>query len=199
MPRGLPITLTIAILAIAGMACVSGPDAGPAVTPAIEEAPRPVESDGHVEGTPSPGPRRVRPGEPAVVPPEPDGAVAREGVADAGIAEEAAGSDETVVLLNRAGLEQDLAGVESIGEVIGLRPHLTLRGIDGFTVTDLPASSPLAGIGLQRGDVIHAVNGRKLTSIQAAFEAGNALQNAEVLEGEITRDGQRRRLVVRFE
>ncbi|MEZ4316809.1 MAG: hypothetical protein R3F61_04885 [Myxococcota bacterium] len=122
--------------------------------------------------------------------------VQAEGSADA---PEPGGIERTEVLLDRQVLERDLASVEAVSEVIGLRPNLTLRGIDGFEVTDLPPGSPLAGIGLQRGDVVHSVNGHELTSLQAALEAGEALQDAAVLEGVITRDGRERTLVVRLE
>lgn len=105
----------------------------------------------------------------------------------------------TEVLLDRTVLERDLASVQSIGEVIGLKPHLTLGGIDGFRVTALPEGSPLAGIGLKEGDIIHRVNGRELTSVKAAWEAGAELQDAPRVEGEITRNGRQRRLVVHLD
>ena len=103
------------------------------------------------------------------------------------------------VRLDRRALEQDLAGVESLGEVIRLRPHLTWKGIDGIQVADIPPGSPLVGVGLQKGDVVHRVNGRSLTSIDAAWSLGEVLQTADVLEGEITRNGQRQRLVVHLD
>lgn len=105
----------------------------------------------------------------------------------------------TEVLLDRKRLERDLEQVENVGEVIGLLPNLTLRGVDGFRVTRLPEDSPLAGIGLREGDVVHSVNGYALDSLESALAAGEALQDAERLEGEITRDGRRRRLVVHLD
>jgi type II secretory pathway component PulC len=101
--------------------------------------------------------------------------------------------------VDRAALERDLAGVESVGEVIGLRPHITWKGIDGITVHHLPPDSPIANVGLQQGDVVHTVNGRSLTSIDAAWSLGEVLQNADVLEGEVTRDGVRQRIVVHLD
>ena len=83
--------------------------------------------------------------------------------------------------------------------MIRLRPHLTWKGIDGIQVADIPPGSPLVGVGLQKGDVVHRVNGRSLTSIDAAWSLGEVLQTADVLEGEITRNGQRQRLVVHLD
>lgn len=111
---------------------------------------------------------------------------------------EAGVADGSEVTLSRKKLERGLSRAESVGDVIGLRPHLTLRGMDGVKVTSIPKDSPLVATGLRKGDIIHAVNGQPLTSAGAALAAGEALQTADLLEGEISRNGKRMMLRVRL-
>lgn len=66
------------------------------------------------------------------------------------------------------------------GEVVGYRLSRIRRGSLGRT------------LGLRTGDVVHAVNGKPLTSASAALEAWRELSDARELEVELTRRGKRR-------
>lgn len=103
---------------------------------------------------------------------------------------------DAVVALDRAALERSFGEASGVGDVIGLRPRLTLRGVDGIVVTGVPAGSPLAPLDLREGDVIRSVNGRRLSSLDAAVEIGQGLADASVIDAEIVRDGKTRRLRV---
>lgn len=130
-----------------------------------------------------------------------------QGVAPQGLAEdpsdtvaappvEASGTSSVVV--SRARLEQELSQVKGVDDVVTFRPHLTIRGIEGFKVTGIPKDSPISGIGLLPGDVVHSVNGHSLGSMGALMGAAEELQSANRFEGEITRNGKRQTLVVQL-
>ncbi len=208
--------LAVLVVTVASLACVGGatPDRDPppsprieAPNPAVSPAPvaaRPARSPVHTTPSSAAAPKRpgsARPSAPNRPGPAPEGTPSSDPVqtADVPAPPVASPADSDTIRVDRARLEADLAGVQSVGEVIGLRPHITWSGIDGFVVSDLPVDSPLNGVGLQQGDVVHSVNGRSLTSIDAAWSLAETLQTADVLEGEITRDGTRQRLVVQLD
>jgi membrane-associated protease RseP (regulator of RpoE activity) len=103
--------------------------------------------------------------------------------------------DHTVAI-DRQALDAALTSADGVGDLIGLRPRLTLRGLDGVEVTGVPADSPLAPLGLRAGDVIRKVNGRTIDSLDAAVGAGRSLDGASRVNAEILRDGSIVRLRV---
>jgi type II secretion system protein C len=78
-----------------------------------------------------------------------------------------------------------------------LRPYKKSGNIIGFRVRRLPGSSPFAALGLKRGDVINEVNGTRLTSVDGAMDAYNALKNKKRFTFTITRRGKPLELKVR--
>ena len=64
--------------------------------------------------------------------------------------------------------------------------------VDGFKVRRMNCANVLRQAGLKNGDVIHAINGRKVTTIPQALKAYTRLRNNRVLKLEVTRkDGSR--------
>jgi len=64
--------------------------------------------------------------------------------------------------------------------------------VDGFKVRRMSCANVLRQAGLQNGDVIHAINGRKVTTIPQALKAYTRLRNNRTLKLDITRkDGTR--------
>lgn len=108
-------------------------------------------------------------------------------------------AETTTRVLSRSALEDAFQDVGGVGDLGDLRPNFTLRGMDGIAVQGLPTRSPLRGLGLQAGDVVHSINGHRFTSIGAAMQAVGALQEAERFVGEITRNGRRETLVIVLE
>ncbi|MFT7519271.1 MAG: hypothetical protein ACI9MC_001411 [Kiritimatiellia bacterium] len=76
--------------------------------------------------------------------------------------------------------------------------HKDSRGRkDGFQVGRIRCGTPLAQVGILNGDVIHAINGKKVRSIPAAFTAVRRVTRNEFVVVDITRGGRRIRKTVR--
>jgi type II secretory pathway component PulC len=74
--------------------------------------------------------------------------------------------------------------------------HSTDDGkVDGFRLGGVRCGNDLHEAGLRSGDVVHSVNGKKVSSIPQALLAYGALRRASELRVEITRKGTRRTLV----
>ncbi len=58
---------------------------------------------------------------------------------------------------------------------MGEMSALGLPGVTGVLVLEVPAGSPLANGGLQKGDVILSVSGAKTTDVGALLRQGPAL------------------------
>jgi hypothetical protein len=69
---------------------------------------------------------------------------------------------------------------------------------DGLELGGIRCGSDIHDAGFRNGDVIHAVNGRKVHSIPQALMAYTALHNDETFSVEITRRGKRQVLTYRL-
>lgn len=72
----------------------------------------------------------------------------------------------------------------------GLRPRMRGARLDGFTVSAAGDPAVLRAAGLQAGDVILAVNGQPLDSLQRISAVRGQLANSSVAEIRYERDGQ---------
>lgn len=72
----------------------------------------------------------------------------------------------------------------------GLRPRMRGARLDGFTVSGAGDPAVLRAAGLQAGDVILAVNGQPLDSLQQISAVRGQLANSSVAEIRYERDGQ---------
>lgn len=79
----------------------------------------------------------------------------------------------------------------------GLRPRMKGLSIDGFLVSAAGDGSAVRAAGLRSGDVILAVNGVELNSLQAAAGLREQLAQADSAELRIERDGQPQTLTLR--
>lgn len=72
--------------------------------------------------------------------------------------------------------------------------------IDGFTVRRMRCGSTLHQLGFRNGDVIHAINGKKIQSIASALTAFRRAKRKEVIRVDITRkeDGVGQEVRLRF-
>jgi hypothetical protein len=69
---------------------------------------------------------------------------------------------------------------------------------DGMLIGGVRCNSDLHRAGIRSGDVVHAVNGRGVTSFVDAFFVYTKVRNDPVVRVEITRRGQRKMLVYRL-
>lgn len=72
----------------------------------------------------------------------------------------------------------------------GLRPRMRGARLDGFTVSGAGDAAVLRAAGLQAGDVILAVNGQPLDSLERIAALRSQLANSSGAELRIERDGQ---------
>lgn len=78
-----------------------------------------------------------------------------------------------------------------------LRPRMNGLRVNGFTVSAAGDGAALRAAGLQSGDVILAVNGNELNSLQGAAGLRRDLSNATSAEIRYERDGQVRTTTIR--
>jgi general secretion pathway protein C len=72
----------------------------------------------------------------------------------------------------------------------GLRPRMRGARLDGFTVSGAGDAAVLRAAGLQAGDVILAVNGQPLDSLERIAALRSQLADSTGAELRIERDGQ---------
>ena len=74
-------------------------------------------------------------------------------------------------------------------------PHRGPDGqIDGYRLSGIRRNSLGEKLGIRNGDIVHAVNGQALTSMQGAMSAYTSLQNESSFSFEVTRRGQKMKL-----
>ena len=66
--------------------------------------------------------------------------------------------------------------------------------VDGFELRHIRCGSPVAQAGFRKGDVVHAINGRKIRSIPQALAAVIRLQRRSVLRVTLTRGEDKRKM-----
>lgn len=84
----------------------------------------------------------------------------------------------------------------SLAAEAGLRPRMKGLGVDGFTVTG-PAGGALKDAGLRTGDVVVAVNGRRLNAPARIAALRDQLAGGGDVELRIERDGSEQTLNLR--
>jgi len=83
---------------------------------------------------------------------------------------------------------QDLEGLSRMGRAL---LHRGSDGqFDGYRLSAIRRGSLPDQLGIRNGDVIHAVNGMELSSVQGAMEAYSTLQNEAGFSFEVSRRGQ---------
>jgi S1-C subfamily serine protease len=90
----------------------------------------------------------------------------------------------TPVQVDRATITSVLAHPEEL-----VRTVTAVPAPDGIRIVALRAGSPLARVGVQRGDVIRAVNGCELAGIDASLACYQRLRNARYLSVSLVRSG----------
>ncbi len=73
-------------------------------------------------------------------------------------------------IVDRSLVDHYAKNMDDIYKNIGIQEIKKGKGLDGFSISFIRKGSPFEKLGLQRGDVIKAVNGQKMDSIKAAFD-----------------------------
>ena len=92
------------------------------------------------------------------------------------------------IIVERSLVEDALANVESLATKIRVVPHKGSDGqVDGYRLSAIRRGSLFDKLGIKNGDVVHAVNGMPLTSMDGAMSAFQSLQSDDDFNFEVTR------------
>ena len=84
-------------------------------------------------------------------------------------------------IVDRSLLDHYAQNMDDIYKNIGIREIKKGKDLEGFSISFIRKGSPFAKLGLQRGDVIKAINGQKIDSYNAAFEVYRNISNIDNL------------------
>lgn len=102
---------------------------------------------------------------------------------------------ENKFAVDRSMVEQYLGDLDAVSRMARAIPHRGSDGqIDGYRLSGIRRNSPLDKLGIKNGDIVHAVNGQGLTSMQGAMSAYSSLQNDSSFSFDITRRGKKQNM-----
>lgn len=92
-------------------------------------------------------------------------------------------------------LDDAMNNVEMLATQLKASPHRGPDGqIDGFRLSAIRKGSLFDKLGIKNGDIVHAVNGREITSTEGALSVYQALKNDKNFSFDISRKNQRQSL-----
>ncbi len=97
---------------------------------------------------------------------------------------------ETEKVVDRSVVDKVLSDPTQFIRSVRVRPHKKNGKVVGFKLRRFRSDSPLALLGAKKGDIIHAVNGKALTSVDQALGAYQNLRSENSLTFSITRNGK---------
>jgi general secretion pathway protein C len=92
--------------------------------------------------------------------------------------------------MNRAHVQQQLGDLPALLSQARVVPNYTNGKPDGFLISEIVSGSLYQQAGLQNGDVILMVNGKRVTSTGQAMSIYRELQDATAIDLELMRAGQ---------
>ncbi|PIV82859.1 MAG: type II secretion system protein GspC [Nitrospirae bacterium CG_4_9_14_3_um_filter_53_35] len=92
--------------------------------------------------------------------------------------------------IQRQEIQEAASDLRSLMRDVRIIPHFTSGKRDGFTVTYLREGSRLSELGLQKNDIIKAINGTSSEEFKNIFEIFNKYSDAKTLNLEVERDNQ---------
>ena len=84
-------------------------------------------------------------------------------------------------IVDRSLLDHYAKNMDDNYKNIGIREIKKGKDLEGFSISFIRKGSPFAKLGIQRGDVIKAINGQKIDSYNAAFEVYKNISNIDNL------------------
>jgi hypothetical protein len=99
-------------------------------------------------------------------------------------------TDDTHYTLTRKGADAVLTSLPSLARSLRVAPQSQDGKIIGFRLVSLRPGALWARVGLQRGDVVTALNGSELTTPERALEAYARFRSTGVMRADFLRAGQ---------
>ena len=84
-------------------------------------------------------------------------------------------------IVDRSLLDHYAKNMDDIYKNIGIKEIKKGKDLEGFSISFIRRGSPFAKLGIQRGDVIKAINGQKIDSYNAAFDVYKNISNIDNL------------------
>jgi general secretion pathway protein C len=97
---------------------------------------------------------------------------------------------DTEAEIDRSLVNELLADPTKFIRSVRVRPYRQGGKVTGYKLRRFRQDSPLALLGARTGDIIHAVNGVELTSVDKALGAYQNMRNANDLTFQVTRQGK---------
>jgi general secretion pathway protein C len=97
--------------------------------------------------------------------------------------------------VDKSVLDEALGNMENFAGQLRVVPHKDGSGnVDGFRLSAIKKGSMFDKLGIKNGDIVHAVNGKPLTSTEGALSTYQTLRNERTFNFEISRRNQRQTL-----
>ncbi|MFC1829875.1 type II secretion system protein GspC, partial [Thermodesulfobacteriota bacterium] len=94
------------------------------------------------------------------------------------------------ISMKRSRIEDAPGNVNELMQQVKIQPHFEDGEPDGLQLSNIKPSSIFRRMGLRNGDVISAVDGKKIHSVDDAMELYNSMQSASNFKLEIKRRGR---------
>jgi len=96
--------------------------------------------------------------------------------------------------MNRNHLQKQLQNFPALMSQARAIPHMTNGKLAGFTISEIAPGSLYQQAGLQNGDIILSVNGKRITDARQAMTMYQTLKSAAAIDLELIRAGQTRNI-----
>jgi general secretion pathway protein C len=94
------------------------------------------------------------------------------------------------IRINRARLDESLENMHHLAKGLRIVPHIVDGKTDGLRLSRMKSRSIFREMGLKNGDVIKAIDGRKIESARDAVQLYKKLQSSASLKLQLTRWGK---------
>jgi type II secretion system protein C len=112
--------------------------------------------------------------------------------ATAGTEEGISKVSETEYTISRETFDKYMSDIEGLSKLgRGLLHRAPDGGFDGYRLTSIRRNSVAEQLGIRNGDIVHAVNGQSLDSVQSALSAYNSMGSQSNFSIEVTRRGEK--------
>jgi len=96
--------------------------------------------------------------------------------------------------MSRSHLQKQLQNFPALLSQARVLPHMNNGKPEGFTISEIAPGSLYQQAGLQNGDIILSVNGKRITGAKQAMSMYQSLQSAAAIDLELVRAGQVRQI-----
>lgn len=107
--------------------------------------------------------------------------------------------DDSHYTITRKGADAILTSLPSLARSIRVAPESQAGRTIGYRLVSLKSSAMVGRVGLQKGDVVTALNGSPLTAPEKALEAYAKFRSTGVMQANYLRDGKPRSVEVKVE